>query len=396
MARIAYTRPYVTNYQRAILDSVARYTVTEASTKVGKTASHIIWLFEQALKLKANQSVWWVAPIFGQSEIAYNRMKVQVTDRNFFKANDSKLLLTLPTGAKINFKSAERPDSLFGDDVYAAVFDEFTRAREESWHALRSTLTATKGKCKFIGNVNGKKNWGYRMAMKAKGGEPEYEYFKITAYDAIKEGILSQEEIEQARRDLPEAVFKELYLAEPSEDGSNPFGLQHIRQCLYPTSTMPAVCFGIDLAKSVDYTVIIGLDQFGSVCHFERFQRDWRQTMQAILALPNVPIKIDSTGVGDPITEDIQNKRTNVTGFKFNSFSKQQLMEGLAVAIQNRKVSFPDGIIKDELEMFEFEYTRTGVRYSAPEGVHDDCVCALALAYDCLTTGVSFGNYSWA
>ena len=33
-----------------------------------------------------------------------------------------------------------------------------------------------------------------------------------------------------------------------------------------------------------------------------------------------------------------------------------------------------------ELEQFEYEYTRTGVRYSAPDGQHDDTVCALALA----------------
>ena len=29
----------------------------------------------------------------------------------------------------------------------------------------------------------------------------------------------------------------------------------------------------------------------------------------------------------------------------------------------------------------EYEYTRTGVKYSAPPGLHDDCVCALALAW---------------
>lgn len=29
---------------------------------------------------------------------------------------------------------------------------------------------------------------------------------------------------------------------------------------------------------------------------------------------------------------------------------------------------------------FEYDYTRGGVRYSAPHGVHDDCVMALALA----------------
>jgi hypothetical protein len=45
-------------------------------------------------------------------------------------------------------------------------------------------------------------------------------------------------------------------------------------------------------------------------------------------------------------------------------------------------VTYPAGVIVDELECFEYEYTRTGVRYSAPEGYHDDCVIALALAVE--------------
>jgi phage FluMu gp28-like protein len=128
----------------------------------------------------------------------------QVTVRGFFTINESKLRLTLPTGAIIQFKSAEKPDNLYGDDVYACVFDEFTRAREEAWFALRSTLTATNGKCKLIGNAKGKKNWGYRLGLKARAGEQDYEYHKITAWDAVEAGILKQEEIEQAQRDLPD------------------------------------------------------------------------------------------------------------------------------------------------------------------------------------------------
>jgi phage FluMu gp28-like protein len=394
LKKISYTRPFIYNYQRAILDSDARFTVTEASTKVGKTASHIIWLFEQALTLKENQSVWWVAPVYSQAEIAFNRMRAQVSDKGFFKANETKLKLTLPTGAHIQFKSAEKPDNLYGDDVYAAVFDEFTRAREESWYALRSTLTATNGWCKFIGNVKGKKNWGYRMAQRAKAGEPNFEHFKITAYDAAAEGLLTLDEIEQAKRDLPEAVFKELYLAEAAEDGSNPFGLGYINQCTYPISTLPAVCFGVDLAKSSDWTVIIGLDKNGAVCHVDRFQKDWRQTTRTILDLPMAQIAIDSTGVGDPIGEDIARIR-DVELFKFTSNSKQQIMEGLALAIQQRLVQFPEGHIKDELEQFEFEFTRTGVKYSAPAGLHDDCVCSLALAWHKYRNGArGSGHYA--
>ena len=58
-------------------------------------------------------------------------------------------------------------------------------------------------------------------------------------------------------------------------------------------------------------------------------------------------------------------------------------MEGLAVAIQRGEVAFPDGVIVSELESFEHYYKRTGVQYSAPDGMFDDCVCALALAVNC-------------
>lgn len=379
---IQYTRPFLYSYQRNIIDSKARYTVTEAATKTGKTSSHIIWLFEQALKRKENQSCWWVAPVYTQAEIAFNRMRQQITDRNFFKVNETKLRLITPTGSQIHFRTAENPDNLYGDDVYAAVFDEYTRARETAWFALRSTLTKTNGKCKFIGNVKGRKNWGWRLAQKAKAGEPNFEHFKITAYDAIKEGLMSLDEVEQARRDLPLNVFNELYMAEPSEDGANPFGMEYIKRQVLPISNQPAIVFGIDLAKSVDYTVIIGLDASGNICRLERFQMDWEQTKNKILeVIGNVPALIDSTGVGDPIVESLQKMRPRIEGFKFTSSSKQQIMEGLASALQQGKTSVIDGTHKNELESYEFEYTRMGVRYTCPSGLHDDTVCAHALAF---------------
>jgi hypothetical protein len=382
--QIEYVRPRLTSYQKKILDSEARYTITAASTKTGKTASHIIWLFEQALKCRDGQSVWWVAPVYQQAEIAYRRMKTQVTDKTFFTTNESKLLLTLPTGARIEFKSAEKPDNLYGDDVYACVFDEASRAREESWYALRSTLTATQGKCKLIGNVKGKKNWFYKLGERAKQGEREYEYFKITAYDAVNEGILQLEEVEQAKRDLPKYVFDELYLAEPADDKSNPFGIDAIRACYQDITRANVVAWGIDLAKYTDYTVIVGLDASNCVAYVERFQADWGQTQEKIIRLvQSTPSFIDSTGVGDPIVEQIQRACSRVQGFKFTSQSKQQLIEGLVLAVQRTEIRFPEEPIGIEMESFEYEYTRTGVRYTAPQGLHDDCVMALALALDC-------------
>jgi len=61
-------------------------------------------------------------------------------------------------------------------------------------------------------------------------------------------------------------------------------------------------------------------------------------------------------------------------------------MEGLSSAFQTKRIRIPDNWLRIEAETFEFEYTRTGVRYEAPSGLHDDGVCALALALRCFDT----------
>ncbi len=375
-----YTRPWLYAKQRDAIFAPERYVVIEASTKTGKTVGCMAWLLEQALKGKAGQNFWWVAPIFQQAKIPFRRIKRGIT-ADVFTANESELTLTLFNGTVISFKGADKPDSLFGEDVYAAVIDEATRCKEEAWHAVRSTLTATKGPVRIIGNVKGRKNWAYKMARKADAGERNMRFAKLTAYDAVEAGVLDLEEVEDAKRQLPESVFKELYLAEASDDEGNPFSMAAIRANVRPLSTLAPIAYGVDLAKSVDWTVIIGLDINGDVCHFSRFQKPWQETLTEIKrAVGGVPALVDSTGVGDPIFENLERSGTNYTGYKFTSPSKQQLMEGLSVAIQAGEVRFPEGPITNELEAFEYKYTRTGVRYSAPSGLHDDCVVALALA----------------
>jgi len=375
-----YTRPWLYPKQEAAVFAPARYSVIEASTKSGKTVGCLVWITEQAMEGGVGRNYWWVATVYATAKIAFRRLK-RALPPEIYTANESELTVTLANGAVIWFKSAEKPDNLFGEDVYAAVVDEATRCREESWHALRTTLTATRGPVRIIGNVKGRKNWAYRMARRAEGGEPDMAHHKIVAADAIAAGILAEEEVEDARRQLPDGVFRELYLAEPSDDEGNPFGIAAIREITAPMSEAAPSVWGWDLAKSQDWTVGIALDGDGATCRFNRFQRPWLETIGAIRwATGNTRALVDSTGVGDPIVEGLQRQGGNYEGFKFTAASKQQIMEGLAVAIQQGEIRVPPGPIVNELEAFEYVYTRAGVHYSAPEGMNDDCVCALALA----------------
>lgn len=380
-----YQRPRLYQKQSDAFFNDKRYSLCEASTKAGKTVGGMAWLTEMGLRGKAGENRWWVAPVVPQASIAYRRIK-RGLPADLIKTWDTDKIIQLPNKSFLWFKSGEKPDNLYGEDVYDAVIDEASRLREESWHAVRSTLTATRGRIRMIGNVKGRQNWFYRMARLAEAGDPAMYYGKIIAADAVAAGVISAAEVEDARRQLPEQVFRELYLAEPSDDGGNPFGLKAIADCVGLLSRAAPVVWGIDLAKSVDWSVAIGLDREHQVCRFERWQGPWPETKAKIWRMVgHTKAYVDSTGVGDPIVDDLQRghgdgRRPNFEGFKFSSTSKQMLMEGLAAAIQGKNVTYPDGVIRHELENFEYEYGRTGVRYSAPQGLFDDCVCALALA----------------
>jgi hypothetical protein len=408
MASLTFNRPDLYEKQFAAIYDPHRYSLIEASTKAGKTSGCIAWLIEQAINGQDGQNFWWVAPVSDQALIAFNRMKRSLP-QFVYSVNMTSKIITLINGARIWFKSGDKPNSLYGEDVYAAVIDEASRFKEEAYIAIRSTLTYTKGPIRIIGNVRGRKNWFFKMARRAERDKAlsipsEMGYHKIVAADAVAAGVLDQQEIDDARGQMPEAWFRELYYAEPSADGGNPFGQQHIDACTRE-EVGDGVCsnkvpraWGWDFAKHRDFFVGIALDEDGAVCRFERWHgMPWGDAINRVVhQTGSTPALADSTGLGDPVVEDIQrrisgtpNEFCNFQGYHFTNQSKQKLMEGLAVAIQTRTVWFPPGVIRDELEQFEFTMSlaSTGaipvVRYSAPDGYHDDCVCALALARMC-------------
>lgn len=376
--------------QEQVLNEAERFNVLCCGRRWGKSALAVNLLSEPALE---TFPVGYFAPTYKLLEGVFAECFKALGPVTARKHENQRIELI--TGGTIEFWSLDNPYAGRSRKYKRVICDEIAFAKSfwEAWtEAIRPTLTDLEGDAWFLSTPKGKNDF-YKLFMRGKANEPHWKSWQMSTYT---NPFINPYEIDEARKDLPALAFSQEYLAEFNDNIANPFGVPHIAQCVYPMSSLPAVCYGIDLAKSHDWTVIIGLDQHGMVCHFERFQLPWREQIQKIKALPNVPTKIDSTGVGDPIVEEVRLTKPNATGFKFNQTTKQQLMEGLALAIQQRKINFPDGLIRDELESFEYEYTKFGVKYSAPNGLHDDCVCSLALAWGAFRSGVGHGNYSWA
>lgn len=217
MATYRYRRPPLFDYQIAALFNDSALSVCEACTKTGKTHGALAWLCEQAwLNGREGREFWWVAPSHDQARIAFNRMSralKPVGPRN----NKVEQSITLPNGAVIRFRTGEKPNLLFGEDVWAAVIDEAGRCRVEAYNAVVTTLTHTRGPLRMIGNVHGL-SWFYDMCREVEKGERVGVYTRMTWEDGVRVGVIEKEQVDWARNNLTKAEFQQLYEAVLPED----------------------------------------------------------------------------------------------------------------------------------------------------------------------------------
>ena len=386
--KITLPRPH-TN-QAKVLNSKARFKVLMSGRRWGKS---LICQVITCLESMQGKRVAYITPTYLLAKAFFDELAL-LMPANVAIPNRSDLTFKLISGGSIRFFTGERLDNLRGLKFHYVIIDEasFIPDLEDGWNnAIRPTLTDYQGKAIFLSTPKGK-NFFYSLFLKGIDPSSEWESFKFSSYD---NPYISDDEIDSARLALPEVVFEQEYMANPAENSANPFGSQALSKCVSAISSEPVKVYGIDLAKYSDWTVIIGMDTNGNVAYFDRFQSDWASTQNKIRTLPRAPMLIDSTGVGDPVVEQLQREGLAIEGFKFTSQSKQELMLGLQVAIHQEKIHYPPGMIQEELEIFEYQYSANGVKYSAPSGFHDDCVMALALAWRKLDFKAGTGKYNF-
>jgi hypothetical protein len=352
---------------------------------------------------------------------------------------------------RVWFLSADNPDGIRGFGFQGLVVDEAAAIPVNVWnYVLRPTLAQTLGWGVFISTPAGR-NWFYDMFTRGVERQPGFRSF---TFPSNVSPYFPAQEWEEARRTLPEDVFRQEYMAEFLEDSAGVF--RGIDACLFDAAVgsqhsavgsderIRTVVVGCDIAKHTDWTVCVAVDaNTGRCLEMERFnQLDWpvqRERIAAFVKRWRARLVMDATGVGDPIFDDLCRVLPQVEGFKITGASKRELVQGLMVAVEQRRVSWPGGkvgsgsgqhavgagtanganegksvgsgsgqsavdggsrlagdwaVLTAEMKRYEYEIGPTGqVSYSAPSGYHDDCVMALALAvWGCARFGVEPGR----
>ena len=147
---------------------------------------------------------------------------------------------------------------------------------------------------------------------------------------------------------------------------------------------------GLDLAKSMDFTVAYVIDTTSkAIVARERINGiDWTKIADRVTDLYKKyrvrRVRLDSTGPGAVVADMLRHQQgLRVVDYTFTNKSVGQLVATLAREIEHNRIIFPreDTQLMRELKAFGRRVSKAGnVQYSAPEGSHDDCVYAAALA----------------
>lgn len=387
------------DYQLSTHTDTSRFKVIVRGRRGGKTEEEIQGAVMDAVNDPGRH--WIVGPSYRQiKSIIWTRLKAVLAVDKDWIFNEQELYAYNPnildekgTPTRIELKGADKEDSLVGVALKSLRVDEAALVRNNVWSlVLRPMLADYKAPAYFYSTPRGR-NWFYDLYMKGVNGDVGWRSWKQPT--SINKYITA-EEIEEMRKDMTEMMFSQEVLAEFLSDETGVF--KRIRQCIVGTYKAAVhgrfYVMGVDLAKTVDFTVLTVIDSVTrEVVAWERFNDlAWsvqKLRVQELAARYNNALcVVDCTGVGDPITEDLQRAGLSMwyegerPGFKFTNDSKSRLINNLAIAIEQRRITFPnEAVLIDELQSYEYSITDAGrITYNAPDGKHDDAVISLALA----------------
>lgn len=364
----------------------ARFRILACGRRWGKT----ICGANETLKLITQSSLgsvtFCVAPTYWHTQKQWREFLTYCPQELLCDVNRAERRIILIGNRTIWFKSADNPDSLRSEGLDILWVDEGAQISEEAWNlALRPALMDKHGVAIFTGTPKGH-NWYFQIWT--RGQDREQHDYQSWNYPSQNNPYLDPKEIEDFARDMPDLAYKQEVLGLFIEDVGSVF--RNVEACvkgnLEPPTSAHTYVAGADLAKHQDYTVLCILDNDGQLVAFDRFSElDWvfqRKRIVSKCQQYNSRLLIDSTGVGDPVLDELHREQLRVEGYKFTSASKKDLIENLSMMMENRQISYPNiPELINELKLYGYKTSKAGtVEYSAPQGYHDDIVVALALA----------------
>lgn len=373
--------------QRMIHDGRKRFNNVCCGRRFGKT---VLDIYESIECLRSGKPVGWFAANYKIGADAWRELK-GILKPITVRSNETDKRIEVLGGGSLEMWSLDNDDPGRSRKYALAICDEPSLVSNfmEIWlTAIRPTLMDFGGSAWFSYTPKGM-NDTWRLFQ--LGLDPSEEEWSSWRMPTSANPYISVDEIEAARKMMPERAFRQEVEAEFIEESGGVF--RNVSACVTagrsvneePSLERVYTC-GVDLARVNDFTVVTVLDDSGRQVFFDRFNEiSWERqskTIERVAKRYNAKVVLDSTGVGDPIFESLQRQGMLVEGIHLTNSNKCKMMDNLAMMLEQEQIRLMDIPVQtSELQAYQYEMTaHRNVKMNAPSGMHDDTCVALALA----------------
>jgi hypothetical protein len=383
--------------QKHIIDNFAdsehKFGVVSTGRQFGKSllAQNLIlyWLLKTP-----NQKGVWITPVYNQCKKIFQELTNAAHDI-IINQNKADLTIKFVNGSTLQFLSTDNYNTIRGFSFHYMVIDEAAYIKEEAINeAVLPTLTALGKKCLIISTPKSK-NWFYHYFLRGNTPNNVYIAFKGISRD---NPYVSKEFLVEQHKSLPKDIYYQEYLAEFTDAGNDVFtGVSNV--CILNDWNGPQTgtkyFAGIDLGLSNDYSVLTIMDELGRVSYMERingtsYAEITKSFLSAIKRYKIAGGYCETNGPGRPVFEVFRQSERKIQEFVTTNESKTVGIRALIYAIQEQSLELPSqqlfSHLYAELNAYTYKLNATGtVSFSAPSGLHDDCIMSLMLANEART-----------
>lgn len=387
-----------------IEDPEVKYAMLLVGRQVGKTLLAENLFLKWALE-NDNSTLMWVSPIYSQARKPFNDIiNVLMGTPIIQSSNKSEYEIVLINGSKLLFRSGEKADGLRGFTLDYLVIDEAAYIKDEVWNTILKPTILVKGKKVLFTSTPKGKNYLYSLAT--RGLDPDQKQYTTINGSSYENPYIDKEELEEARKSLPENIFRQEILGEFVDSGGEVF-VNIDRYCVLNNwnrkDSSKKYYAGIDVGRQDDYSVLTIIDDDGEVCFIYRDrQKTWNIILQEIkkyLIQYNATAMMEVNSIGDVLFEQLEKEYKNIHPFITTQSSKQEIIEDLIYELNKDGLKLPSEplfpSLYNELRTFTYTYSPSTrkVSYRAISGAHDDTIISLALALHSLRKKKTKGLY---
>lgn len=253
---------------------------------------------------------------------------------------------------------------------------------ERVWYdVLMPTLADRRGRAMLISTPRGR-NWFWREFERAK---TEGAAWRAPSTDNPLPSI--REAAQKARELVSDRTYRQEWLAEFVDEAGGVF--RGVRACVKAVEPHGPFALGVDIGRDEDYTAVAVMDiSQSAILRVEHWRHaDYTRTVQRIAQIARdvdaQDVIVEQNAAGAPVVDYLASQGLPVTSAVTTASTKRHIIEKLAWAIERGEIALPDDdYVLTELEQYSQKRRADGTyEYSAPAGMHDDCVMAIAWVY---------------